>query len=55
MLPFHNFRALHVNYNLINDIRLRQILILNYIATDKLKDYDIYAIVGKSESWVAIK
>ncbi len=42
---------LHVNYSLIKDIRLRQLLILNYIATDKLKDYDIYAIVGKSESW----
>ena len=41
----------HVNYNLIKDIRLRQILILNYIATDKLKDCDIFAIVGKSEPW----
>ena len=38
---------MHVNYNLIKDIRLRQLLILNYIATDKLKDYDIYAIVGE--------
>ncbi len=37
--------------NSIKDIRLRQILILNYIATDKLKDYDIYTIMGKSESW----
>ena len=46
---------LNVNYSLIKDIRLRQLLILNYIATDKSKDYDIYAIVGKSESWVAIK
>ena len=47
------FSSIHinVNYNLIKDIRLRQILILNYIATDKLKDYDIYAIVGESESW----
>ena len=42
---------LHVNHSLIKDIRLRQLLILNYIATDKLKDYDIYAIVGESESW----
>ena len=43
------FSSIHinVNYNLIKDIRLRQILILNYIATDKLKDYDIYAIVGE--------
>ena len=38
---------LHVDYNLIKDIRLRQILILNYIATDKLKDYGIFAIVGE--------
>lgn len=25
-------------------------LILNYIATDKLKDYDIYAIVGENST-----
>ena len=37
--------------NSIKDIRLRQILILNYIVSDKLKDYDIYTIMGKSESW----
>ena len=46
------FSSIHinVNYNLIKDIRLRQILILNYIATDKLKDYEIYAIVGENST-----
>ena len=41
---------INVNYILIKDIRLRQLLILNYIATDKSKDYDIYAIVGENST-----
>ncbi|MDT2749122.1 transcriptional regulator [Streptococcus parauberis] len=37
--------------NCISVRALRQILILNYLISDKLKNYDIYSMMKKSESW----
>ncbi|KHD45019.1 ArpU family phage packaging/lysis transcriptional regulator [Streptococcus hongkongensis] len=37
--------------NSIKDMRQRQILILNYLVSVKLNNYDIYSLMGKSESW----
>lgn len=37
--------------NCIELPHLRQILILNYLISDKLKNYEVYSVMGKSESW----
>lgn len=37
--------------NCIEEKMFRQILILNYLISDKLKNYDIYSMMKKSESW----
>lgn len=37
--------------NCIELPHLRQLLILNYLISDKLKNYDIYSMMKKSESW----
>lgn len=37
--------------NCIEVAHLRQILILNYLISDKLKNYGIYSMMKKSESW----
>lgn len=41
--------------NCISVRALRQILILNYLISDKLKNYDIYSMMKKSESWYYLK
>lgn len=37
--------------NCIEEKAFRQILILNYLIMDKLKNYNIYSMMKKSESW----
>ena len=37
--------------NCISARALRQILILNYLISDKPKNYEVYSVMGKSESW----
>lgn len=37
--------------NCIELPHLRQLLILNYLISDKPKNYEVYSVMGKSESW----
>ena len=37
--------------NCIELPHLRQILTLNYLISDKPKNYEVYSVMGKSESW----